>query len=63
MEEAVSIYNLKDFAALDTLEREEQSVSEKRRAVQVVMDACTAEITRRYREGDADVSDLLPTEA
>jgi hypothetical protein len=27
------------------------------------MDACTAEITRRYRDGDADVSDLLPTDA
>ena len=49
--------------ALDTLEREEQTTSDKRRAVQSVMDACTAEITRRYREGDADVSDLLPTDA
>ena len=49
--------------AVETLEREEQEVSEKRRAVQGVMDACTAEITRRYREGDADVSDLLPSEA
>jgi hypothetical protein len=49
--------------AVETLEREEHAVSEKRRAVQGVMDACTAEITRRYREGDADVSDLLPTEA
>ena len=49
--------------AVESLEREEHEVSEKRRAVQGVMDACTAEITRRYREGDADVSDLLPTEA
>ena len=49
--------------AVDALEREEQEVSDKRRAVQSVMDACTAEITRRYREGDADVSDLLPTDA
>src|SRR4051795_12660530 len=49
--------------ALDVLEREEQEVSDKRRAVQNVMDASTAEITRRYREGDADVSDLLPTDA
>jgi len=45
------------------LEREEQEVSDKRRAVQGVMDASTAEITRRYREGAADVSDLLPTES
>ena len=49
--------------AVAALEREEQEVSDKRRAVQHVMDACTAEITRRYREGDADVSDLLPTDA
>jgi hypothetical protein len=48
---------------LETLEREEQDVSDKRRQVQSVMDACTAEITRRYREGEADVSDLLPTDA
>ena len=46
---------------LETLEHEEQDVSDKRRKVQSVMDACTAEITRRYREGEADVSDLLPT--
>jgi hypothetical protein len=38
-------------------------VSEKRRAVQKVMDACTAEITRRYREGEANAADLLPTDA
>ena len=49
--------------AVAVLEREEQEVSDKRRAVQTVMDACTAEITRRYRDGDADVSDLLPTDA
>jgi hypothetical protein len=48
--------------ALAVLEQEEHEVSEKRRAVQKVMDACTAEITRRYREGDADVSDLLPSD-
>ena len=48
---------------LATLESEEQKVSESRRAVQKVMDALTGEVTRRYREGDADPSDLLPTEA
>jgi hypothetical protein len=55
-----------DDAALarlvDVLEREEAEVSAKRRAVQAVMDACTAELTRRYRDGDASVSDLLPSE-
>ena len=48
---------------LTTLEGEEQKVSESRRAVQKVMDALSGEVTRRYREGDADPSDLLPTEA
>ena len=48
---------------LATLEAEEQSVSESRRAVQKVMDTLTGEVTRRYRDGDADPSDLLPTEA
>ena len=48
---------------LDTLEREEQDVSDTRRQVQTVMDACTAEITRRYRDGDANVADLLPTDS
>jgi hypothetical protein len=49
--------------ALGVLEGEEQQVSEKRRSVQQVMDACTAEITRRYRDGAADVSDLLPSDS
>jgi hypothetical protein len=48
---------------LDVLEREETDVSAKRHAVQVAMDACTAEITRRYREGEADVATLLPSES
>ena len=48
---------------LGVLESEEHEVSEKRRQVQKVMDALTAEITRRYREGDADVNALLPSEA
>jgi len=55
-----------DDAALarlvDVLEREEAEVSDRRRAVQAVMDACTAELTRRYRDGDASVADLLPSE-
>lgn len=41
----------------------ERDISEQRRAVQAVMDACAAEITRRYREGEADVSALLPSES
>ena len=45
--------------AMRTLSEEERSVSAKRRAVQEVMDVCSAEITRRYREGEADVESLL----
>jgi hypothetical protein len=48
---------------LEVLEREEATVSSNRRAVQDVMDRCSAEITRRYRDGDADVADLLPSES
>jgi hypothetical protein len=48
---------------LDILEREEATVSSNRKAVQVIMDRCTAEITRRYRDGDANVADLLPSES
>jgi len=40
----------------------EREISEQRHAVQAVMDACATEITRRYREGEADVSALLPRE-
>jgi MoxR-like ATPase len=47
--------------ALEALHGEERKLSGKRREVQAVMDACSAEITRRYREGEADVSALLPS--
>jgi len=49
----------------DTLERfgdQERQISEQRHAVQLVMDAAAHEITRRYRDGEADVSALLPSE-
>jgi hypothetical protein len=45
--------------AFRTLSEEEQTLSSKRRQVQEVMDACSAEITRRYRDGEADVETLL----
>ena len=45
--------------AMRTLSEEEQTLSGKRRQVQEVMDACSAEITRRYRDGEADVDTLL----
>jgi len=46
-------------AVLTSFHAEEQAVSAKRRLVQDVMDQCSAEITRRYRDGEADVGDLL----
>jgi hypothetical protein len=48
---------------IEVLEREESEVSTNRRAVQTVMDACQDEITRRYRDGDANVDALLPSES
>ena len=48
--------------ALDVLSAEERETSETRRRIQVVVDACAAEITRRYREGEAAVEDLLPSD-
>lgn len=45
--------------ALDVLAKEEHQLSGQRRQVQVVMDGCQAEITRRYRDGEADVSTVL----
>ena len=45
--------------ALEALRREEADLSAKRRRVFDVVDACSAEITRRYRDGEADVADLL----
>ncbi len=47
-------------AGLGRLEVLERAISADRRRVQQVMDACTAEIGRRYREGAANVEDLLP---
>jgi len=48
--------------ALEVLVAEEKTLSGKRRQVQTVMDALSAEITRRYRDGEADVAALLPDE-
>jgi hypothetical protein len=45
--------------ALGVFEREESDLSDKRRRIFGVLDAFSAEITRRYRDGEADVSDLL----
>jgi hypothetical protein len=44
---------------METFQREEADLSEKRRRIFDVLDALSGEITRRYRDGEADVSDLL----
>ncbi|WP_443046189.1 RsiG family protein [Streptomyces sp. NBC_00335] len=41
------------------LVRYEQQVSRRRQQLQRTADDCSAEITRRYREGEAQVDDLL----
>lgn len=47
-------------SSLEVFAAEEQQLSAKRRLVQQVMDAASAEITRRYKDGEATVGDLLP---
>ncbi|MDR7302203.1 RsiG family protein [Haloactinomyces albus] len=48
--------------ALRAYTAEEDSVSQRRREVQAVMDRLDAEIARRYREGAASVDELLAAE-
>ncbi|MFJ9741897.1 aerial mycelium formation protein [Streptomyces sp. NPDC101166] len=45
--------------AMARLVRYEQQVSHRRQGLQRTADGCGAEITRRYREGEAQVDDLL----
>ncbi|MFV2119696.1 ABC transporter substrate-binding protein [Streptomyces sp. Act-28] len=45
--------------AMGRLVRYEQVVSRRRQELQRTADDCSAEITRRYREGEAQVDDLL----
>ncbi|MER0242365.1 ABC transporter substrate-binding protein [Streptomyces sp. HSW2009] len=46
--------------AIGRLTAYEQQVSGRRQQLQRTSDDCGAEITRRYREGEAQVDDLLP---
>ncbi len=48
--------------ALEHLAALETSVSESRHRVQAVMDQLTTEVARRYREGEANVEDVLAAE-
>ncbi|MFI7018751.1 aerial mycelium formation protein [Streptomyces sp. NPDC050164] len=45
--------------AMRRLVRYEQQVSQRRQRLQRTADECSAEIARRYREGEAQVDDLL----
>ncbi|MGW5353873.1 RsiG family protein [Streptomyces sp. NPDC004031] len=45
--------------AMARLARHEQEVSGRRQRLQHTVDGCSAEITRRYREGEARIDDLL----
>ncbi|MFC9930197.1 aerial mycelium formation protein [Streptomyces sp. NPDC127190] len=46
-------------AAMGRLVRYEQEVSRRRQRLQRTTDECSGEIARRYREGEAQVDDLL----
>ena len=48
--------------AVEAYRGEEQRISTVRRQLQELMDAAHAELTRRYRDGEADPAALLPTE-
>ncbi len=71
VESLVADVGLSDFAArtdeelrgaLEVYTEEEGGVSGHRRAVQKVMDVCSTEVARRYREGEADVATILERE-
>ncbi|MFH0243690.1 ABC transporter substrate-binding protein [Streptomyces sp. HK10] len=47
-------------AAMARLGGHEHRISRRRRALQRTANGCSAEIARRYREGEARVDDLLP---
>jgi hypothetical protein len=68
VEQLVADVDLSDVSArepaelmtvLEALRDEEEDLSEKRHKVQRVVDACSAEVTRRYRDGEADAGQLL----
>ncbi|MCF3960499.1 hypothetical protein L1885_02195 [Streptomyces fuscigenes] len=46
-------------AAMRRFVRNEQQISRRRHQLQRTVDGCSAEIARRYREGEAQVDDLL----
>jgi pyruvate/2-oxoglutarate dehydrogenase complex dihydrolipoamide acyltransferase (E2) component len=49
-------------AAVAAYREEEHRISILRKQLQELMDASSAEVTRRYRQGEVDVSSVLPTD-
>jgi hypothetical protein len=62
LSDVMSLSDEKLDRALSAYTAEEDSVSQRRREVQQVVDRLKAEIARRYREGAASVDDLLAEE-
>ena len=62
LSDVMSLSSAKLDQALRAYTAEEDSVSQRRREVQEVVDRLNAEIARRYREGAASVDDLLAEE-
>jgi hypothetical protein len=62
LSDVMSLSATKLDTALRAYTDEEDSVSQRRREVQAVVDRLNAEIARRYREGAASVDDLLAAE-
>jgi hypothetical protein len=71
VERLVANVDLSDVAArtddelervLRTYQREERQVSDVRARVQKVLDRCSAEVARRYVDGEASVTELLRAE-
>ncbi len=62
LSDVMSLSDTKLDTALHAYTSEEDSVSQRRREVQAVVDRLNAEIARRYREGAASVDDLLAAE-
>lgn len=62
LSDVMSLSEEKLGATLEAYTAEEDSVSERRKQVQTVVDELNEEIARRYREGVASVDELLAAE-
>lgn len=62
LSDVMSLSDDKLDVTLNAYTAEEDSVSQRRKQVQIVVDQLNAEIARRYREGAASVDDLLAAE-